>query len=585
MKYESMKVKEAMQKISGNEIYLPAIQRKFVWGADRIERLFDSIMRDYPIGTFLFWNVKGKAKDEYTFYKFIQDFHERDNALNTVAPKPDLREEFTGVLDGQQRLNSMYVALQGSYAFRQKWKRANKDDAFPKRELYLNLFFQRPDDDESGVAYQFKFLTQEQAQAVDDRHFWFKVKDVLVWLALKDMNGAVREACEDHPEHEALLNTRGRDLLTELWQRLCSDEVINYYPIQEQELDRIVDIFVRVNSAGVQLTKTDLLFSSIVAHWDNGRDEIEELIKTLNKKGSGFSFDNDFVMRSCLVLTDLPVRFKVNSFKKENIDRIKQSWPGIKKSLESAADLLVEWGFSAETLPTLNSVVPIAYFAFKDGDVKADASKADLRQYLVRALLNQIFTSNTDRVLGALRDHLRVEQAGGGYDLKSTTFVLSEVLKVNLPANRTLKVTDDDIDDFLSAKKGPLTFLLLSLLYPHLKFNVDDFHQDHIHPWSTFKTADLTGLGLDQDKVARWQDDRDRLPNLQLMDRLTNISKNATPFETWIQHGPLKPPNRDVYEATSFIPPGVSLELSDFEAFYDARRDLLKLKLKALLVV
>lgn len=576
MNYSSLKVKDAMQQISQNEIYLPAIQRKFVWDTDRIEKLFDSIMRGYPIGTFLFWFVEGESKDDYTFYKFIQDYHERDQAWNEVAPKPDLRDKFIGVLDGQQRLNSMYVSLQGSYTYKRKHGRWTDDGAFSQRFLYLNLFYRAGDDDENGIAYQFSFLTTEEAKAVDDGHFWFQVKKALAWKDQGPVFAEITQATLQHQEHQQKLQTYCGPLLTTLWQRLCADDVINFFSIREQELDKVVDIFVRVNSAGMQLSKTDLLFSSIVAHWDEGRPNIEATITTLNAKGDRFTFDNDFVMRSCLALSDLPIRFKVHSFKKENIEAIKTNWPEIKQSLESMVDLLVEWGFCGDTLPTLNAVIPIAYFIFKGGDI--ENSKSALQQFLVRAQLNQIFASKTDQVLGAIRDYLRTAPAP--FALRYPVLTIAEVLATKLPDVRTLTLTDADIDALLNEVKGAYTFMALSLLYPQLKFGQVKFHQDHIHPWSQFKTSELKKLGFDDLTVARWQDDRNRLPNLQLMEGATNQCKNDTAFETWLL---AQGSGKGHFEKSNYIPDGVSLKLIDFDTFFAARKELLRAKLKAIL--
>jgi uncharacterized protein with ParB-like and HNH nuclease domain len=124
MEYQHWTIKEAMQRIGAKKLYLPAIQRKFVWDAPKVEKLFDSIMRDYPIGTFLFWMVEEAKKNDYSYYEFIRDFHQRDNWKNKIAAKPHLPDELVGVLDGQQRLNSMFVALQGTYAYKRPrvWK-------------------------------------------------------------------------------------------------------------------------------------------------------------------------------------------------------------------------------------------------------------------------------------------------------------------------------------------------------------------------------------------------------------------------------------------------------------------------------
>ena len=592
--YKSMKIKEVVAEITANKIYLPAIQRRFIWGHERIEKLFDSIMRGYPIGTFLFWDVKEEAKFNYTYYGFIKDFHEKDKSLNDVAAKPALNE-FIGVLDGQQRLNSLYVALQGSYSYKLKSRRWDDPSAFPKRQLYLNLFFEPSDEDENDLAYEFKFLTEEDAEKEDGDHFWFKVKDVLNWNDLLPMSAIVTAASAKYPQHQSALQVKGLTLLPLLWQRLCSDDVISYFSVHEQELDKIVDIFVRVNSAGIQLTKTDLLFSSIVAHWDDGREQIEDLIKSLNSKGEKFSFDNDFVMRSCLVLSDLPVRFKVETFKKENIDNIKDNWTEIKNSLESMVDLLVEWGFSSATLSALNPVILIAYFIYKGGDTTG-SSKADLRQYLIRTLLKQIFRSNTDRVLNDLRAHLIqkdakgdiLKNADGTYRLKDTKFVLSDMVKAKLPNDRSLEIEDKDIDEFLTMKKEPQTFVVLSLLYPNLKMNMVKFHQDHIHPHSKFSSAELgkAKLTLIPSQMKKWQDDRDKLPNLQLLDGLKNQEKSDTPFENWLDKvHPVGTSDRDKFEKENFIPTGESKKLEDFEKFYEARSALLKAELKRVLSV
>jgi uncharacterized protein with ParB-like and HNH nuclease domain len=51
-----------------NKYVLPSIQREYVWNTTQIETLFDSLMQDYPIGAFLFWEVSKKKKDSYDFY-------------------------------------------------------------------------------------------------------------------------------------------------------------------------------------------------------------------------------------------------------------------------------------------------------------------------------------------------------------------------------------------------------------------------------------------------------------------------------------------------------------------------------------
>src|SRR5690606_18715953 len=139
MSYQNTSIKQIVKDIEHSKAYLPAIQRRFVWPRWKIEKLFDSIMRNYPIGSFLFWTLKKEKADEYVFYEFLKDYDER-NPYNKRKNGSFLYEEIIGVLDGQQRLSSIYLGLQGTHATKLKYHRRKNSDAYPKTKLYLNLF-------------------------------------------------------------------------------------------------------------------------------------------------------------------------------------------------------------------------------------------------------------------------------------------------------------------------------------------------------------------------------------------------------------------------------------------------------------
>ena len=71
MKIQSISIRDAMSKIANNEILLPAIQREFVWKRDAIELMFDSILRDYPINTMMFWRINNIKHQPLDFYSFL----------------------------------------------------------------------------------------------------------------------------------------------------------------------------------------------------------------------------------------------------------------------------------------------------------------------------------------------------------------------------------------------------------------------------------------------------------------------------------------------------------------------------------
>src|SRR4051794_2407738 len=75
-------IKEAIDNIQKKIFLLPAIQREFVWSSYQIELLFDSLMRGYPVGSFLFWKIDKDSLSQFQFYEFIRNYHERDETHN-----------------------------------------------------------------------------------------------------------------------------------------------------------------------------------------------------------------------------------------------------------------------------------------------------------------------------------------------------------------------------------------------------------------------------------------------------------------------------------------------------------------------
>ena len=506
-----------------------------------------------------------------------------------------MNEKIIGVLDGQQRLSSMYIALQGTYAYKKPYARWDNDSAFPKRKFYLNLLRDPEEKEDEGYIYEFKFLTDNEAKRVDKEHLWFLIIEVLTWGEDPEIDEYYDNLLDNNEIEEnikeIIKNKRKqiKHILRILHNRLVSDKIINYYKIKEQELDNILDIFVRVNSGGTILSKSDLLFSTIVANWEEGRQEIEEFLKTINKKGDGFNFNNDFIMRSCLVLTDCPVLFKVRSFKKDNIIKIKNQWEDIKTSISKTVDLLVEFGFNGENLTSQNAVIPIAYYFIKGGN-DDETSKNNIRKYLIHALLKQIYGGHGDRVLASIRYALQKEgksddeKSEKNYCLKQNSFSFENLLNiVKLPSAKSLKISDEDIGEILEYKKGPYTFMVLSLLYPNLKLGQVKFHQDHIHPASLFTESKLKEYDIPQDNWEKWQEMRDRLPNLQLMEGNENESKNKTPFKQWLDNAYPNGNDREKFMKTNYIPNDDILEFKNFEVFYEKRKKFLKDELKAIL--
>ena len=161
---------------------------------------------------------------------------------------------------------------------------------------------------------------------------------------------------------------------------------------------------------------------------------------------------------------------------------------------------------------------------------------------------------------------------------------MDNLKSVRFTGDRTLKYTPEEVDAMFDTYEiGAYTFMLLSLLYPNLKYSQKGFHQDHMHPYTGFeedKIKDFVlqdGSVIDDATKEDWRRRRNTLANLQLLEGRENESKNATPLVDWLK----EPENKD---NVKFLPDGISYELSNFEEFMQKRQELMSKLLKDILV-
>jgi uncharacterized protein with ParB-like and HNH nuclease domain len=157
MEYRPVRVSDLIRQLN-RDVYLPAIQREFVWGYDRIERLFDSIMCDYPIGSFLFWRLEQEQKDDWPIYEFIRDFNE-ETPHNPPASMAGITKDIELVVDGQQRITSLFIGLRGLYRhFYYRWR---------DTKLYLNLLKAPTVNEDKPEELTYGFAFRESTEADD----------------------------------------------------------------------------------------------------------------------------------------------------------------------------------------------------------------------------------------------------------------------------------------------------------------------------------------------------------------------------------------------------------------------------------
>jgi len=573
-------VKQAVNSIHANGFLLPSIQRELVWDEERIERLFDSLMRDYPIGSFLFWRVPAERVNDFQFYEFMRRYHERDFKHNAKANVVGI-SDITAVLDGQQRLSALYIGLRGTYARKIRWKRRNDPQAYPKKELYLNIESPLSEEgqEELDMRYEFRFLIDSEANSHTGQKFWFKVGDILTF---SEQNPA---EINNYLVDSGLGNNKfAGQCLFKLNQVIQESPVIAYFEEQDSSIDKVLDIFVRINSGGVPLNHSDLLLSIATSQWEtlDAREEIYTLVDDLNRVRDGFSFSKDFVLKAALVLSDLDVKFKVGNFNRKNTRVIESQWDEIASALRLTVDLVASFGFSLQNLTSNNALIPIAYYLKKVGasapfliNPRHSDDRASIRRWLLIALIKQIFSGQSDTVLNSIRNTLKTDGL--------SQFPADEI-QTNLSASKSMRVTEEEVDGLLDTTYGGRqTFLVLSLLYPTLDYR-NIFHQDHIFPKSFFASpAKLSRAGVqlaDHDKYLGWYN---CLGNLQLLEGAENQQKRNQHFEEWLDSAFTKTEERDGFKRRNFIP-NVDLSFTNFVEFFEKREERLVDELKTVLL-
>jgi uncharacterized protein with ParB-like and HNH nuclease domain len=568
-------IKAVVENIHQKKYLLPAIQREFVWGTDQIELLFDSLMQDYPINSFLFWEVDKKNIQKYQFYEFLREYHERDNTHNIKA-NVNGQNSIIAILDGQQRLTSLYIGLKGSYAYKLPRLHWHNDLAFPKRKLYLNLL---KESGEFDRLYDFKFLTDKEASANDASHYWFLVGKILNLTGLSDIMSLVRKTAEGYSGEHAEFAGKA---LTQLFQVVHLNTPINFFLENGESLDKVLNIFIRINSGGTPLSYSDLLLSIASAQWakKDAREEIVRLVDEINKIGDGFDVDKDFILKTCLVLSDIKdIAFKVDNFNHTNMNTIEKKWDDISQSIRLAFLLLSSFGYKRETLTSNYVVIPIAYYLYKldnpeSFDIASEYEKDRhaIAKWLALALLKRIFSGQPDNILRPIRDILKNEKS----------FPLDTIIDKFKGTNKSLAFDDAEIENLFNYQYGQAyTYSVLALLYPSLDFR-NKFHEDHIFPKTLFTERKLKGIGLSGEEIDFYLDYYNTLPNLQLLEGVLNQEKSRTPFDQWIEKRYPKRNGRQSYMERNYIPP-VSLKMDNFKEFVEKRTELITKRLKKIL--
>lgn len=555
---ESITIYEALKNIEQGKYVMPAFQRQYVWSMEQIEKLWDSILLDYPISTFLFWHVDNSniLHDTY-FCSFLSDVT-FDSRKQSDSPNYDLTSidtyyTDTAILDGQQRFTSLYLSLMGQAGIRKKYARKNAERTLSELLIELNKNKVETNEEEyNSKKFDVKFT--DKIGRISPTQF--KMRDI---LKEEFQNKESREAEIEKNISNVPLDSKeyARNILTKLCSKIYEEKLIRYTEIYEMSQDDALEMFVRFNSGGRPLRKSEITMSILEAYWPSAR---EQFGKTLVR--SYENFGTDFIIRTALMLYGDVIKSNIT---REIAESLKNDWNKFKQTLVDLEELLNEMKLDVTRYSSgWNVLLPIIYYIYYTQEYKEN--KKAIKAYLIRAIVFTYFQSGTTAKLQQMKTNINE------FNYEITMEMLDQM--------NELRVTDGKIEDILNEEKGSrvagevLYYLGLDWTNKHFKYELD-----HLHPFARFDTNKPPQVTIEKWKL--WRGMRNRLPNLHLLEGRSNASKSDMRLIDY--YNDMNEVQKQAFMEQATIPKDVSLDFEDFDVFYEKRKEVLSNHIRALL--
>lgn len=559
LKDSSITIYEALQNIKNGKYVMPAFQRQYVWSMEQIEKLWDSILLDYPIATFLFWHVDDDNVSWDTYFcNFLSevtfDSRKQADSVNYELTGINVNTTDTAVLDGQQRLTSLYLSLLGDAYIRQKHARKmNKGGLVTKLLIELNKNKLDVDEEEyNSKKFDIKF--SEKIGRLSPTQF--EIRNI---LDAKFQDEATRERVIEDTIANVPADSKdyARSILQKLYHKVFVEKLVRYTEIHDMNQDDALEMFVRFNSGGKALKKSEITMSILEAYWPSAKTEFGKLLVD-----SYDGFGSDFIIRSALMLYGDVVKSNIN---KQIAEELKNNWSDFRKALKNLETILKDMKIEISRFSSSwNVLLPILYFIYYNPGYKNNIE--GIRSYLMRAILFTYFQSGTTGKLQQMKSNIN------SYDYEITVDMLDQITD--------LRVTDGKIEDILNAEKGSrvagdaLYYLSLDWINKNFKYE-----QDHLHPFERFDGSKPVSVSMEDWR--RWRGNRNRLPNLQLLEGRSNGSKNDMRLIDY--YNDMNDDQKSEFNKQAIIPEGISLELENFDEFYERRKAVLMNRIRVLL--
>lgn len=534
-----MKISQIIDKIDEKQLFVPAFQREYVWKRQHAKDLIASLIKDYPTGTMLVWDtnrppeLKGKHK-----------YDERQGMVKLI-------------LDGQQRITTLYMLLTGNIPPYYKQDEILQDP----RSLFVNI--------------ETLELEYYKKNAMQNNPVWVKLTDVFKGtIRLRDIVDGLEkqeqiERISKHRENKIDDNIRAIQLIKD---REFVEQII---PTKASIKDAI-DIFYIVNASGVNLTDAELALAQISGYWPDARERIKKKLVELEK--SGWVFNLDFIMYVLLGIMHNMGSKMEKLHTSDNMPKLLQVWEQLESdTLDYVFNIMKSQAFIDHTkeINSAYALVPIIVFAFNKS--KTRMSNTEIKKAIKWFYYSQIRTRYVSQLPQKLDRDLRIIATDPNPFDKLIAVIESE---------RKLEI---DKDEFIGVGVSHPLWGLMKWYFKskgakclstgiEIRKNMGkkyDLEYDHIFPYSVLKQS-----GYDINNRLKYSFAQE-ITNRAVLTQVVNRTKSAMQAEGYLSEVKAKFPES---LALQCIPEDEELwKLENFELFLEKRRQILANELNAYL--
>lgn len=398
MSYLGISVKEAINNINNsiNGWYLPAIQRPYVWGSRHenelyIKKLFDSILKGYPIGGLIIWNTE----EEIPYREFITEYVPGESQ-KLVDKGLHRRTDKWLIYDGQQRLQTLYSCLRHT---------------FNGKVLVYNLLFDYSDDNNDPDETGFSFVPKNTPLE------WHSIRMNEIFSKLSDDDKRtyrrnIIKINENITDKEEGLVEKNIDALWDIFVK-TDTKSLAYFPIRTSNEKIVNEIFERLNTGGMALSLADLLFSKIKSDHFNFEEELQICSKKIyDSTGKGYVFTAYSILQLLHLIVKNGVRIDPKKVKNSELNNFTIAWNQLEKPLISFfTDYL--WGQfkinNSSIVPRNLAILPIIIYFYeiynKGFSFKNFSSEnlTKINQYFIKSQINdwnlQSYSDNFTKII------------------------------------------------------------------------------------------------------------------------------------------------------------------------------------------